>query len=112
MKRKFIALIVSVLFFNLSCAVTGPTVTRQEEEAARAQLKQADYRVWWSYQKRLFRVSDRFAWGVNTPGFDALLARSWMSWPAGQGFSAPEAARRAVTMRVGHKFREWQMNVR
>jgi len=54
--------------FNFSCAVTGPPVTRQEEEAARNQIKQADYRIWWNQQKRLFRVSDRFAWGVNTPG--------------------------------------------
>ena len=78
MKRKFIALIVSVLFFNLSCAVTGPTVTRQEEEAARAQLKQADHLIWWKYQKRLLRVTDRFAWSVQAP--EAQYRNSFGIW--------------------------------
>ncbi len=61
-------MLVSFAVFQYGCAVTGPVVTRQEETAARNQLQLADYRIWWDHQKWLLRVSDRFAWGINTPG--------------------------------------------
>jgi len=66
--RKLLGVLLGLSLFHYGCAVTGPRVTRQEEEVARGQIKQADYRIWWGHQKRLFRVSDRFAWGVDTPG--------------------------------------------
>src|SRR5262245_41695667 len=65
---KVTAVLTCFLFVFSGCAVTGPPVSSEEEAAARGQIQQADYRTWWSNQKRLFRVSDRFAWGVNVPG--------------------------------------------
>jgi hypothetical protein len=66
--RRFLAFLLSITLLPLGCAVTGPRVTAEEEAAARGRIQQADYRIWWDYQKRLLRVSDRFAWGVATPG--------------------------------------------
>src|SRR5258706_11090632 len=66
--RKLFGVLVSFAVFQYGCAVTGPVVTRQEEAAARNQLQLADYRIWWDHQKWLLQVSDRFAWGINTPG--------------------------------------------
>jgi predicted metalloprotease with PDZ domain len=66
--RRFFCVLSILSLIHYGCAVTGPRVTRQEEDAARGQIKQADYRIWWEHQKRLFRISDRFAWEVKTPG--------------------------------------------
>ena len=69
LRTRFLGLLLSVALLPLGCAGTGPRVTAEGEAAARGRIQQADdYRIWWDYQKRLLRVSDRFAWGVAIPG--------------------------------------------
>jgi hypothetical protein len=72
------ALVILCLVLN-GCAVTGPRVTSEEEAAGRGHIRRADYVTWWSNQKRLLRVSDRFAWNVQAP--DAPYKNAFGVWP-------------------------------